>query len=59
MEFRTIGEMVILSLVMVVIIAGVVTLTPNSAMGKVRGAVDSIVDNWLSTVKEEKIRQED
>lgn len=33
-------------------------LTPSSAMGKVKNAVDDTIDSWLATIKGGKIRQE-
>lgn len=57
MALKEIAQMVLLLLVMVLIIGGVVMLTPSSLMGKVKDVVDNTIDKWLSTIKSEKIKQ--
>lgn len=59
MELKAIGNMVLLILVMVVFIGGIVSLTPGSAMAKVRDAVDKTVDSWLSGIKSEKLKEKE
>jgi len=57
MEFRTVVSYTILGVVMVVIIA--VMFAPTALYEKVKNLVDDTIDSWFSTVKEEKIRQEE